>query len=89
MEKHETELLLVSFQNIQDIVNDKMKEITVKIVRDKNLIPPRLNLEKINSYTFETKGDDGSGAGQRGLITFDLANMAVSNIPVWSYMTQT
>ena len=58
-----------------------MKEITVKIVRDKNLIPPRLNLEKINSYTFETKGDDGSGAGQRSLITFDLANMAVSNIP--------
>ena len=36
--------------DIQDIVNDKMKEITVKIVRDKNLIPPRLNLEKINSY---------------------------------------
>lgn len=48
---------------------------------DKNLIPPRLNLDKINSYTFETKGDDGSGADQRGLITFDLANMAVSNIP--------
>ena len=66
---------------IEDVVNEKMKEITVKIVRDKNLIPPRLKLEKMNSYIFETKGDDGSGAGQRGLITFDLANMEVSNIP--------
>ena len=74
-------IIASQLSDIQDIVNDKMKEITVKIVRDKNLIPPRLNLEKINSYTFETKGDDGSGAGQRGLITFDLANMAVSNIP--------
>lgn len=74
-------IIASQLSDIQDVVNDKMKEITVKIVRDKNLIPPRLNLEKINSYTFETKGDDGSGAGQRGLITFDLANMAVSNIP--------
>ena len=74
-------IIASQLSDIQDIVNEKMKEITVKIVRDKNLIPPRLNLEKINSYTFETKGDDGSGAGQRGLITFDLANMAVSNIP--------
>lgn len=67
--------------DIQSIVNDKMKDITVEIVRDKNLIPPKLQLEKMNSYSFETKGDDGSGAGQRGLITFDLANMKVSNIP--------
>lgn len=66
---------------IQDIVNKKMKEITTQIVRDKKLISPVLQLEKMKSYSFETKGDDGSGAGQRGLITFDLANMGVSNIP--------
>jgi len=66
---------------IQDIVNKKMKEITTQIVRDKKLISPILQLEKMKSYSFETKGDDGSGAGQRGLITFDLANMEVSNIP--------
>lgn len=66
---------------IQDIVNKKMKEITTQIVRDKKLISPVLQLEKMKSYSFETKGDDGSGAGQRGLITFDLANMEVSNIP--------
>ena len=66
---------------IQGVVNDKMKEITNQIVRNKNLIPPRLHLEKLKSYSFDTKGDDGSGAGQRGLITFDIANMEVSNIP--------
>lgn len=74
-------IIASQLSDIQSIVNEKMKEITVEIVRDKNLIPPKLQLEKMNSYSFETKGDDGSGAGQRGLITFDLANMAVSNIP--------
>lgn len=66
---------------IQDIVNKKMKEITAQIVREKKLVSPALQLEKMSTYSFETKGDDGSGAGQRGLITFDLANMEVSNIP--------
>lgn len=74
-------IIASQLSDIQEVVNDKMKEITVEIVKDKNLIPPKLNLKKLTSYTFETKGDDGSGAGQRGLITFDLANMAVSNIP--------
>lgn len=39
-----------------------MKEIIVKIVHDKNLIPPKLHLEKMNSYVFESKSNDGSGA---------------------------
>lgn len=39
-------------------MNDKIKEITIKIVRDKNLIPLKLQLEKMNSYAFETKGDE-------------------------------
>jgi uncharacterized protein YydD (DUF2326 family) len=79
--KTRDEIIARELSDIQSVLNDKMKEITVEIVRDKNLIPPKLKLEKMNSYSFETKGDDGSGAGQRGLITFDLANMATSNIP--------
>jgi len=75
------EIIARQLSEIQDIVNKKMKEITTQIVRDKKLISPILQLEKMKSYSFETKGDDGSGAGQRGLITFDLANMEVSNIP--------
>lgn len=75
------EIIVKQLSEIQDIVNNKMKKITTQIVRDKKLISPALHLEKISSYSFDTKGDDGSGAGQRGLITFDLANMEVSDIP--------
>lgn len=75
------EIIVKQLSEIQDIVNNKMKEIPTQIVRDKKLISPALHLEKISSYSFDTKGDDGSGAGQRGLITFDLANMEVSDIP--------
>lgn len=75
------QIISAQLSYIQDVVNDKMKEITTQIVRNKNLIAPRLHLEKLKSYSFDTKGDDGSGAGQRGLITFDIANMEVSNIP--------
>lgn len=75
------EVIARQLSEIQDVLNKQMKEITTQIVRKKKLISPALHLEKMSSYSFETKGDDGSGAGQRGLITFDLANMEVSNIP--------
>lgn len=75
------EVIARQLSEIQDVVNKQMKEITTQIVREKKLISHALHLEKMSSYLFETKGDDGSGAGQRGLITFDLANMEVSNIP--------
>lgn len=68
------EIIARQLLEIQDIVNKKMKEITTQIVRDKKLISLVLQLKKMKSYSIETKGDDGSGAGQRGLITFDLAN---------------
>lgn len=75
------EVISEQLSEIEDLINDMMKKITVRIVKDEHLIPPRLNLEKINSYTFETKGDGGSGTTLRGLITFDLANMYTSKIP--------
>lgn len=74
-------MITSQLSDIQDIVNCEMKTITEQIVRSKSLIPPKLNLKKLNLYSFETKGDDGSGAAQRGLITFDMANMEISNIP--------
>lgn len=58
-----------------------MKEITARIVKNDMQIAPELNLEKLTKYTFSTRGDGGSGAQLRGLITFDLANMEVSSIP--------
>ena len=38
-------------------------------------------MEKINKYTFNTPNDGGTGAQYRGLITFDLANLAITSIP--------
>lgn len=69
----------VSF--IQTTINDKMREITARILKSKDKVPPRLTIEKLSKYTLETKEDGGSGALLRALITFDLANMEVSNIP--------
>lgn len=62
---------------IEDLINAKMKEITARIVNDVRIIPQKLHLEKMSTYSFDTKGDGGSGTALRGLITFDLANMAV------------
>lgn len=67
--------------DIQNKINNAMMIITNRIVKGNHLIPPHLFLEKINKYTFETKGDGGSGTAYRGLITFDLANMDLLHIP--------
>lgn len=58
-----------------------MQTITARIVNDEIIIPPILKLKKLNSYAFETKGDDDSRTADRGLITFDLANMYTSGVP--------
>lgn len=67
--------------DIQNKINNAMMIITNRIVKGNHLIPPHLFLETINKYTFETKGDGGSGTAYRGLITFDLANMDLLHIP--------
>ena len=59
----------VSF--IQTTINDKMREITARILKSKDKVPPRLTIEKLSKYTLETKEDGGSGALMRALITFD------------------
>ncbi len=75
------EVITNQLSAIEDLINAKMKEITARIVNDVRIIPPKLHLEKMSTYSFDTKGDGGSGTALRALITFDLANMAVSNIP--------
>lgn len=69
----------VSF--IEQAINTKMREITTRILHDADHIPPNLSFEKLSKYKFETHGDGGSGTQSRGLITFDLANMDVCDIP--------
>lgn len=75
------EVIATQLYEIQKIINDKMREITARIVKNDVQRPPTLNLEKLGKYSFSTKDDGGSGAQFRGLITFDLANMEVSGIP--------
>lgn len=65
---------------IKNTVNREMDSITLEILGDATHMPPVLKLEKLNKYTFKTPNDGGTGAQYRGLITFDLANMAVTPI---------
>lgn len=66
---------------IEQAINSQMRQITTRILRTADHIPPVLTFDKLSKYTFETKGDRGSGSQSRGLITFDLANMDVCDIP--------
>lgn len=66
---------------IESTVNQQMRGITLEILGDATHMPPVLRLEKLNKYTFSTPNDGGTGAQYRGLITFDLANMAVAPVP--------
>ena len=75
------EVIATQLSDIETVVNKKMREITARIVKNDIQRPPTLQLEKLGKYSFSTRDDGGSGAQFRGLITFDLANMEVSNIP--------
>lgn len=75
------EVIATQLSDIETVVNKKMREITARIVKNDIQRPPTLRLEKLGKYSFSTRDDGGSGAQFRGLITFDLANMEVSNIP--------
>lgn len=66
---------------IESLVNQSMREISLDILKDETHLPPVLRLEKLSKYTFNTPNDGGTGAQYRGLITFDLANMNVTPVP--------
>lgn len=66
---------------IESTINQEMGRITLEILGDATHMPPVLRLEKLNKYAFNTPNDGGTGAQYRGLITFDLANMAVAPVP--------
>lgn len=66
---------------IETMLNQKMREISVQLLKDEQHMPPVLRMEKLNKYTFNTPNDGGTGAQYRGVITFDLANMELSPLP--------
>ena len=63
------------------MINQKMKDISIQLLKDEQHMPPVLRMEKLNKYTFYTPNDGGTGAQYRGVITFDLANMDLSPLP--------
>lgn len=63
---------------IKTMLNQKMREISVQLLKDEQHMPSVLRMEKLNKYTFNTPNDGGTGAQYRGVITFDLANMELS-----------
>lgn len=75
------DMIAMQVSYIEQTINKKMHEITTRILHDADHIPPILSFEKLSKYKFETHGDGGSGTQSRVLITFDLANMDVCNIP--------
>lgn len=75
------EVIERQLSDIQTQVNDKMREISARILKNTTQRSPELKLEKLGKYSFSTRDDGGSGAQFRGLITFDLANMELSDIP--------
>lgn len=66
---------------IETTVNQKMREISIRLLKDEQHMPPVLRMEKLNKYTFNTSNDGVTGAQYRGVITFDLANMELSSLP--------
>lgn len=79
--KDRDDMIAMQVTFIEQAINTKMREITTRILNDADHIPPNLSFEKLSKYRFETHGDGGSGTQSRGLITFDLANMDVCDIP--------
>jgi len=79
--KDRDEMIATQVRYIEQAINGKMHEITTRIFHVPNRNSPVLYFEKLSKYKFETQGDRSSGTQSRGLITFDLANMVVCNIP--------
>ncbi len=67
--------------SIETTVNQKMREISIQLLKDEQHMPPVIRMEKLNKYTFNTPNDGGTGAQYRGVITFDLANMNLTPLP--------
>lgn len=66
---------------IQESINPEMKRLTYEILDDTTHMAPVLQLISLTQYKFSTPNDGGTGAQHRSLITFDLANMAITPLP--------
>ncbi len=66
--------------DIEQTINAKMAEYNNTLYAEHHN-PPKLTIKEYNSFTFETKGDDGTAAAYKGMIIFDLAVLNTTGLP--------
>lgn len=65
---------------VREAINSEMARISEVIVGSKKNSPV-LEIHGFNSYRFSTPKDKGAGTNCRGLVIFDLAMLAISQLP--------
>lgn len=72
--------------DIEHKIDDHMQKDNDRIFSS-HPTPPVLQLNAYNSYSFETPGDGGAGTNYRGLILYDVAVLALTNLPAIAHDT--
>ncbi|WP_028125403.1 DUF2326 domain-containing protein [Eremococcus coleocola] len=80
MENHYEDVL----NQIQESINNQMEEISNDISDNRDR-PPKLTLNKHNSYDFRTPSDTGTGTNYKGMIIYDIAVLLTSPLPALSH----
>lgn len=70
-------------KNLTDKINEKMHEFNSKIFPDYE--DPVLKINRTGTYEFSTENDEGTGTNFKGLILFDLAVLALTEIPALAH----
>ena len=68
-------------KQIEKSINNYLKRVDGSFTDEKRN-PPELRLKKIDSYSYAIADDTGTGSGYRSLLSFDLALLEHSNLPV-------
>ena len=66
--------------DIEDTLNDKMKEFNDTLFTDSRKAP-HIRFKEYNSYEFETPDDTGTGSNYKGMVIYDLAMLYLTALP--------
>lgn len=66
--------------DIEQTINAKIAEYNSSLYAEHHN-PPKLTVKEYNSFTFETKGDDGTASAYKGMIIYDLAVLNTTGLP--------
>lgn len=74
---------VVEGKKLADKINEKMREFNNKIFPDYE--DPTLKINRTGTYEFSTENDEGTGTNFKGLILFDLAVLALTEVPALAH----